>query len=1683
MPSETIDFEPEEEIAFEPEPEPEAKESQAALALPDRYWPTVAPRIPKAEPFLGRAVTAARDSAPVEALLGRRGGEPMKGEAASRIDRFGLIPGMFMPSEKVNTRTLRVGPQDSLPVQLAGGAYNATLNVADVLASPGSVLTFGAGAALAQAPSILKLMSGAFGVDMTLGALQQVPAAQEAYKRGDMQGAAEAATGALLTGAMAAGAATHALSRTRPVPATGGFEAEMKLAPTEPAKIDFKPAQTEPAARPPAPPVEPPAELEGHVARRVPTGEIVSRPDVMQFKQQDDVRTGENKRDAITGKWDPYKGGNLLLWEPLDKAKYGLGPAERYIVANGHHRVAKAKRDAVADLGAQIIRESDGWSEAAARTKAAEINIADGKGTIYDQAKFFRNLAATHGKDAALAQGRSLGERAGKATSIAFSASDSTWDAFINERISPDHAEAIALVAPENDAVQRVGIGAALKGKSPQDSANIARVAAMDQKTSAPGGGGGEQIDIFGRDDAAIRAMEDQAARASRIQAEYTENIRAILGAARKPEVAARYGIDIKNPAALEAKLAHLRAERARWENWHLHPDLVDIVRGKAPPPDYTAPPPLSGGAAGGELELGEPAPGATSGGESIQAEPATQALPAGTTPVTGGTRFPVAMNRAAAGTGRISIPEIFGYYSRVMRTVGSPTPIRWGRMGKAARTARGIFKPRAEVIRLNSADNITTAAHEIAHAIDHRMFRKAGTPLHTSTPPNVRAELVAMGRALYGSRKPNAGYTSEGFSELLRHWLTLDDARTVAPHATQWLENVVFAGKPGFAEAMQAAKRATDLWREQGSYERAMAQMAPPSSWLASKLQSVRETLSTKGFVEEATPLERIGEAHRELTGAKLPVTQDPFAIYTAKRGATPKVLQTMVNDGMLDIWGRATGGESLKNALAPIKPGEAEQFAVYLWARRAIERWGRPEPVNPGMSLADAQHNRALLENPRFARAAQGYYKWWDGILDYVAEASPANAELVDRIRQHSHEYVPLPRQIPEALARAGEAGRGGGGLHKMEGSGLGIRNIYESTLKVASGLIDKAHRDLVTETVFEAANTPGMGSLVEKVPKDQVPNNVSIDKIKSQLEAMGLDLTGVPADAFVSYFTDAHKPKGWDSVMVRKTVGGETDWYQVNPEIAEVLSETPPAQLKKYSHAIGEIFAGSNRLFKLGTTGLRVPFAIFNGLRDLQTLLVQSHFTGRPDKILAAYMGAWGENLKGLFQEVGLGKGSETLKMLNDLGTPMANFNAGDIRTLRRESRHLFRGRLFRRAMSPVETLRDLIGSVENAPRLAELKLGLDHFGWKPGEPITAEQALQLAIATKRVTTDFTARGGSGTYRALQRYSPFFGAAVQGLRGTARTFKRDRLVGPERSRAKLALQMSMAGGMITAWTMANWNRNKDKDWYRGLPWRERYLNTHVEMPNGVIVKVPRPHEWGNMFQVIPEALMDTLHQRDPEFAKQAFNHLFLTTVPGSAPPLLTAAGEQFANKRFFFDRNIVPANLVGRPPGEQRGPYTSLPAAALGDLAPNTISPQRVDALAQQLGGGLATDILSLPGAVRDLASDKPGREPEPADWPIVGRLFRRGGGYSQNNQFIADFFDDYSFIGMRSRSKTHPLTAKEKAYWHALQPAHEQIKDLLDRANKDPNLESRQARYRTAARRAERITEMGKRLKVR
>jgi hypothetical protein len=360
------------------------------------------------------------------------------------------------------------------------------------------------------------------------------------------------------------------------------------------------------------------AELVSQPARAIPAGQIALRPDLMQFKRVDDTEAGTNAADQLSGAWDDLKAGTLLLWQPKDPAQYGLQSGQRYIVANGHHRYAFGAAQGVKGFNAQIVREADGVSAADARSLGAEINIADGKGTIYDQAKFIRNERATYGADAALARARQIGAKARKAAAIALEAGADLYTSFINEQISPDQTEAIAHAAPADDATQRLGILQARKGASPADLANY--IQAVRVATA----GRAEQLDMFGSNDAAIAQAEAMAARASGFQRQIAEQIRAVQGAAKRPEQAAALGVNVADPQGVLRRIAQLKTELERWQNWPMHPDLVRAVQTGEPP---QAPPAAAGAAPAGplpdQIEMFMAEPGGEPGAAPAQPGPA----------------------------------------------------------------------------------------------------------------------------------------------------------------------------------------------------------------------------------------------------------------------------------------------------------------------------------------------------------------------------------------------------------------------------------------------------------------------------------------------------------------------------------------------------------------------------------------------------------------------------------------------------------------------------------------------------------------------------------------------------------------------------------------------------------------------------------------------------------------------------------------------------------------------------------------------------------------------------------------------------------------------------------------------------------------------------------------------------
>lgn len=988
---------------------------------------------------------------------------------------------------------------------------------------------------------------------------------------------------------------------------------------------------------------------------------------------------------------------------------------------------------------------------------------------------------------------------------------------------------------------------------------------------------------------------------------------------------------------------------------------------------------------------------------------------------------------------GKVSSTDVIKTYEDVLKAVGKPTPIRTGRGNFAQKKAASFYDVKQEIIRLRTANNIPSAGHEIGHGLQKYVYGAVKASDLKQLPMPVKRELVQLGKDLYGTRRPNGGYASEGFAEFTRLYLTTEDVARKAPNLLKWFEAEILDKNPKIAEALQDARETTEIYRMEGAENRAKANTAKTGTAKENIIRAKRalRQLPTQ-IIDEFTPLLRLSKDAGRIIGKTLEAAEDPFKVASFLRGNASATTHYFVFDGTMDF-ARNIVGEPLDAAVSIVR-GKKEAFSNYLIARRAQELLA--ENINPGMTKEDADTLVQLYDSPEFQLAATKVHKWQDDVLNYAREASPNLAPIIDKIFGKGwKEYVPLMREFDDidlrAIKRVNQAG--GNPLKRIQGSGRRIKDIFPQMITNAEKLIALANRQRVLDTIVKLSDVEGMGHIIEEVPVDKIPVSTEIAQIKKQLEDSGADLSKVDLDEVITFFSAAHQPKGLDPI-VPMMKNGEMKWFQVDETLYNTLSGLDLYRLPK---VLDIILGVPTRMFRLGTTGLRPAFSLItNPTRDIQTFFMQSR-ESNPAKLVANYFTALAQalNPKRL-----AGKSNKDLDLFYRFGANLAQPLGADQAITRRTAKELFQGKVLRKVMHPVEMARELLSVSESVPRVAEIRNIAKEIGWDGKSPLTFEQAVQMGLGAKQVTVDFSASGSFG--KKMNQAMPFFNANVQGTRQFAKNF-RDR---PQRTVLYGSIAMLLP-------TLLLWWKNKDEEWYKEMLPRERFMYWNFESTDGKsIIQIPRAFEWGNLFAVIPETLADAWYNEDPQGAKHAFGYILDTSTPPVTPHTLQIAKEQWQNRIDFFDTPIVPKGEENMLPGEQKSEGTTALASALGDYFPNTVSPRRFEHILRGLTGGVSIDVVR---AVEQITGIKSGKEKEMADVFVVGKLFRRGGVIGYNSKTIDKFYDEYGKLQKLAQSDDKEKQ-KEGAMYGDAQKVTKALKQLRELNTQDKSPESRNAR---------------------
>jgi hypothetical protein len=292
-----------------------------------------------------------------------------------------------------------------------------------------------------------------------------------------------------------------------------------------------------------------------------PVSELKLSKDVPNFKEDADPNTGVVRGNELQGKVDARNLAPIQAWRRLN------GDVE---VISGRHRFDLFRRNNEPVIPAQIYNEADGFTKQDALTLDAELNIRDENGTTKDYSNYFRNAALSYDQ----ARERSLLSRAkGRAGfSIGAMGSDDLYALHQAGKLSDAKAEAIALAAPRDVDLQRIGLAYA-KDFSPEALTQLIRTSQRAQSPSA------KQGDLFGNSDEnlnkAVALVKASQARISQID----NQILSVKGAVKRPEAAASMGVDVKNPEAILAKIAELQLAREKYVNFLDDPATLAEVR------------------------------------------------------------------------------------------------------------------------------------------------------------------------------------------------------------------------------------------------------------------------------------------------------------------------------------------------------------------------------------------------------------------------------------------------------------------------------------------------------------------------------------------------------------------------------------------------------------------------------------------------------------------------------------------------------------------------------------------------------------------------------------------------------------------------------------------------------------------------------------------------------------------------------------------------------------------------------------------------------------------------------------------------------------------------------------------------------------------------------------------------
>jgi hypothetical protein len=681
----------------------------------------------------------------------------------------------------------------------------------------------------------------------------------------------------------------------------------------------------------------------------------------------------------------------------------------------------------------------------------------------------------------------------------------------------------------------------------------------------------------------------------------------------------------------------------------------------------------------------------------------------------------------------------------------------------------------------------------------------------------------------------------------------------------------------------------------------------------------SIREKASEfvadlkRKFVSSTAPItDRLKRDQSESGYEILPKQNIQYYIDRARRA--PSIAQQFVKDKGLD------------RIIRDVE--DLDYLDQYLIARHARHldadvATGRNEAMD-AQFIRDFENRPAVTKGGKemtYEQVAQQVDGYSRDLLDYATDAGLIAPELSAHLKQRYPQYVPLKRVFaeiemaqghsnPKAPAHLGQQTV----VQKIKGSEREIENPLESMIDKTLTAFSQGERNKAGRTLAGYRDLPGFQGLIREVKAGE-------------------------GSHIFSYYEN-----------------GQKRYFETTPEIATAAKAMDVQTIG----LIGRILGAPVRLFKVGTTGINLPFVASNVMADqVFTAITARHLQSNAHPV--TFTRALFNALKhgDLYDEmVRNGSGFTSFDMVRGQSKQT-------VQSLRAGNSVRSAGDLFRRA-------ENLVGRSEEFGRL-RLYGGEKMSRLKEGRTPDDAQILATIEANNALPNyyDF-----GDWMRPLNSVVPYINASIQGTRSFLGAAERAARGGPaEQAKfaAKVATTLFLPTSVLTMWNLSD---PKRAEAYRDIKEYEKENNFIWIPPNPTkdergqwnVLKVKIPPGINNLtipvrraieaasgldpvrFGEMVRAAVGTVSPIDPD-SNKAISQL----IPQAVKPTAQAA----ANYDFFRESPRVPPHLQEKPAEMQTLPYTSGTSKAIGRATGK--SPVLVEGFINDTLGGIGPQAL--------------------------------------------------------------------------------------------------------------------------